>query len=254
MVSELILKNERKWTKDLWINIFVENPIMRKLATGILWGIYEDKKLLNTFRYDEDGSFNTIDEEELTLDIKENNKIGIVHPMDLKEQEIKQWTELFENYEIVQPINQLNRKIFTINEIEMKSKSVERFGGKIINGIKALKILEAYGWERGPVLEGKLYLYFCKEIKESKIRIELNVNELILGTERERNTTILNLKFYKMNNELKGSYRYEDTKDSRYIIMPKDVPDRIFSETLYEIDKMLLNSTGYNKNWKRCLQ
>ncbi|CAI3695152.1 hypothetical protein CNEO4_640017 [Clostridium neonatale] len=137
------------------------------------------------------------------------------------------------------------------NEIEMKSKSVERFGGKIVNGIKALKILEAYGWEKGPILEGRRYIYFCKEIKENRIRIELNFDELISGSEGNIDITILKLKFYKMNNKEKDNYKYESIKDAEYLIWPQNVADRIFTETLYEVDKMLSNNTGYDKEWKR---
>ena len=116
----------------------------------------------------------------------------------------------------------------------MKSKSVERFGGKIVNGIKALKILEAYGWEKGPILEGRRYIYFCKEIKENRIRIELNFDELISGSEGNID-----------------NHKYESIKDAEYLIWPQNVADRIFTETLYEVDKMLSNNTGYDKEWKR---
>lgn len=248
---KISLINGRKWTRDLWSSIFVNNPMMSRLADSIVWGVYENDKLIDTFRCGEDGTFNTIDEEEFVFEDKEILKIGIVYPTELTEEERNKWIEQFENYEIVQPINQLYRKIFTVNEVEMKSRSVERFGGRIVNGIKALKILEAYGWERGPILEGSLYLYFYKEIKEKRIRIELSFDELISGSESSIDATIFKLKFYKMNNKEKNNYRYESIKDAEYLILPQNVPERIFTETLYEVDKMLNSSTGYDKDWKR---
>ena len=61
---EIALSTAREWTVEAWEALFVKNPIMHQFAIGLLWGVYQDRKLVQTFRYMEDGTFNTEDEEE----------------------------------------------------------------------------------------------------------------------------------------------------------------------------------------------
>lgn len=74
---ETALSSNRKWTKESWVKLFVENPIMHQFAMGLVWGVYEENILTDSFIYMEDGSFNTKDEEEYQL--KDGMVIGIVH-------------------------------------------------------------------------------------------------------------------------------------------------------------------------------
>ena len=76
---EYALLCDRKWTAEDWRALFVQKAVMHCFAIGLIWGIYEDDKLVQSFRYMEDGSFNTADEDEYEL--PENAEIGLVHPM-----------------------------------------------------------------------------------------------------------------------------------------------------------------------------
>ena len=64
MRLELALSVDRRWTVEGFENLFVKNPVMHQFAISLIWGYYEDGKLVKTFRYMEDGTFNTVDEEE----------------------------------------------------------------------------------------------------------------------------------------------------------------------------------------------
>ena len=75
---EAALSVLRCWDTDRWRALFVDNPIMHQFAMSLIWGIYEDGKLTDTFRYMEDGTFTTMDEDE--FDLPEHAKIGLVHP------------------------------------------------------------------------------------------------------------------------------------------------------------------------------
>lgn len=81
---EKVLMNGRRWTAGSWNTLFVENPIMHRFATALIWGVYNGDKLTGTFRYMEDGTFNTVDEEEYTL--PEKAAITLVHPIELEEE------------------------------------------------------------------------------------------------------------------------------------------------------------------------
>ncbi|MDE6776197.1 MAG: DUF4132 domain-containing protein, partial [Ruminococcus sp.] len=121
---EYALICERKWTAENWENLFVKNPVMHCFAIGLIWGIYNDDKLVSSFRYMDDGSFTTSDEDE--FEIPENAVISIVHPVELSEDEISAWKEQLSDYEIVQPFPQLERKIFRVTPEEAGSAVIER--------------------------------------------------------------------------------------------------------------------------------
>ncbi|MDE7182890.1 MAG: DUF4132 domain-containing protein, partial [Lachnospiraceae bacterium] len=63
---EYALSAKREWGVEAWANLFVKNPLMHQFAIGLIWGIYEGDRLVQSFRYMEDGSFNTQDGEEYT--------------------------------------------------------------------------------------------------------------------------------------------------------------------------------------------
>lgn len=60
---EMAIAVNRLWKKKDWEKLFVENPIMHNFSLGLVWGVYEEGELKDTFIYMEDGSFNRRDEE-----------------------------------------------------------------------------------------------------------------------------------------------------------------------------------------------
>lgn len=243
---ELALSSNRKWTKEAWVKLFVENPIMHQFSIGLVWGVYEDNILTDSFRYMEDGSFNTKDEDEYEL--KDGLIIGIVHPIELSKEDMELWKEQFENYEIKQPLGQLNREIFTVTEEERTNKKVERFGGIMLNGLSLLGKLTSFGWSRGPIGDGGGYYTFYKEDNTFKIDVELSFSGVSVGYENEE-VTVYDLSFYKEGTASKYSY-INDKIYEQNVVSPETLPKRFFSEILYQINKATASKTGTNENWR----
>ena len=88
---ETALSALRCWDGEAWEKLFVGNPVMHQFAIGLVWGVYRDGQLEDTFRYMEDGTFNTVDEEEFEL--PENASIGLVHPVELDEDLLDAWKQ-----------------------------------------------------------------------------------------------------------------------------------------------------------------
>ena len=57
---------------------------MHQFAIGLIWGVYESDKLLQSFRYMEDGSFNTQDGDAYNL--PKHTNISLVHPVELSDE------------------------------------------------------------------------------------------------------------------------------------------------------------------------
>ncbi|MBI6874808.1 DUF4132 domain-containing protein [Clostridium aciditolerans] len=243
---EMALSANRIWKKKDWENLFVENPIMHNFSLGLVWGVYAEGELKDTFRYMEDGTFNTKDEEEYEL--LEDSLIGLVHPLEMDEETLNTWIQQFEDYEIVQPLLQLDRKVYKVNEKEKEMKSVERFGGTKINGLSLVGKLTKMGWYRGSVQDGGGYYQFYKEDEKIGIGAELSFEWLSVGYENEE-TTIYELTFYRANTVERGSYVYDEIREEN-IIVPSKVPERFFSEILYDVDRALEAKIGFIANWK----
>lgn len=244
---EMALSTNRKWSKEAWVKLFVENPIMHQFATGLVWGTYKENKLADTFRYMEDGSFNTKDED--IYEIEDTSKIGIVHPIELEEETLALWKEQLENYEIKQPFEQLNREVFKVSEEEKSLKRVERFGGIVLNGLSLLGKLTGFEWYRGSIQDAGGYYTFYKEDKTLNIGVELGFSGVSVGYENEE-VTLYGLTFYKAGTVERGSYIYDKIKDEN-VILPSQVPERFFSEILYQLNKVSISKIDTNPNWRK---
>lgn len=219
---------------------------MHKFAIGLVWGVYENNVLTDSFRYMEDGTFNTKDEDEYEL--KDGVVIGIVHPIELGKKDMELWKEQFENYEIKQPLEQLNREIFTVTEEERTNKKVERFGGIMLNGLSLLGKLTSFGWSRGPIGDGGGYYTFYKEDNTFKIDAELSFSGVSVGYENEE-VTVYDLSFYKEGTASKYSY-INDKIYEQNVVSLETLPKRFFSEILCQINKATASKTGTNENWR----
>jgi hypothetical protein len=243
---EAALSVERKWDTASWKGLFVKNPIMHQFAIGLIWGFYEEGVLKDTFRYMEDGSFNTEDEEEYEL--QEAGFIGLIHPIELSEESLTMWEEQLADYEIVQPIEQLKRKIYPITEAEKEQKYLERFGGRILNGLSLSGKLLDMGWYRGSVQDAGGFYTFYREDIALDLGVELHFSGSFVGYDSE-DITMYEARFYKAGTIKRGSYIYDEVKDEAAILLSK-VPARYFSEIIYQLEKATASSKEINENWR----
>lgn len=246
---ELALSAERLWTAEAWQELFVRNPIMHQFAIGLIWGTYEEHKLTRSFRYMEDGSFNTEDEEEYTL--PEQGQIGLVHPIELSEESREAWKQQLEDYEIVQPIEQLSRKIYYRTEEELESKSLERFGGMVINDLSLGGKLTALGWYRGSVQDGGGFDTYYRDDPSLGLGAELHFSGSFVGSGSMggEEVTVYDVRFYKAGTIERGSYCYDEAKGDKQLPL-KEIPERYFSEIIWQLTKATASSKERDENWK----
>ncbi len=157
---EYVLLCDRKWTTEGWCALFIRKAVMHSFAIGLIWGVYENGKLTQSFRYMEDGSFNTPDEEEYTL--PENAEIGLVHPMELDEDTLTAWREQLEDYEITQPFPQLNRPVFRLTDAEKQQTELRRFEGTELMGLTLLGRMTKFGWDKGMAMDAGIFYNFVR--------------------------------------------------------------------------------------------
>ena len=243
---EAALSVLRCWDTDCWRALFVENPIMHQFAMSLIWGVYEDGKLADTFRYMEDGSFNTVDEEEYTL--PEKAKIGLVHPVELDPETLDGWKQQLEDYEIRQSIDQLSRTVHAPDEGRAGQKTLEDFGGKKLNCLSLSGKLLQQGWYRGSVMDGGFYYTFYREDATLGIGAELRFSGCAVGYDDGENVTVYDVIFYT-GTVHRGSYVY-DTVPAEQIVPLGKVPVRYYSEIVHQLTRATASSTERDESWK----
>ncbi len=249
----MALSTERLWTVSAWQELFVRNPIMHQFAIGLIWGIYEEHKLVRSFRYMEDGSFNTEDEEEYTLpeSLPAQGQIGLVHPIELTKESLETWKQQLEDYEITQPIEQLNRAVYYLTQEEQEGKSLERFGGMIINDLSLGGKLTTMGWYRGSVQDGGGFDTYYREDATLGLGAELHFSGSFVGSGSMggEEITVYDVRFYKAGTIERGSYCYDEAKGEKQLPL-KDIPQRYFSEIVWQLTKATASSKERDEDWK----
>ncbi len=230
---EQALSMARFWKITDWKRLFVNNPIMHQFAIGLIWGTYEGDILKETFRYMEDGSFNTVDEEEYSLpeNSSETLQIGLVHPLELSKDILSAWQSQLTDYEIIQPFEQINRPVYEALEEEGNLPVCARFDGKELNGLSLSGKLLKAGWYRGEVLDGGFFQNYYHN--DGNMGAELTFSGTSIGIEND-DVTIYKLYFYRMNNVTQ--YAPKDVifaEENKCSI--KDVNPRYYSEIVLQI-------------------
>jgi len=223
---------ERWWKVKNWVELFTKNPFMKRFAIGLIWGIYENNKLTKSFRFNEDGTFNDINDNSFNL--PENCFITLIHPIDLTEEDKNKWIQQLKDYEIIQPLNQFNRIITYITEGEKEVDCFLDCQGYMVTRGK-LKGLMNSGWERGYIEDAGCF-YFYSKTYPSGFTLTLNFLGDYVGNTGELGKEV-------------PIYDICVTKGKQKVRL-YEIPKRLFSEIKIEIKDILDSSSGYNENWK----
>ena len=238
---EYVFLCDRKWTPDAWKALFIHKPVMHCFAIGLIWGAYDEQdKLLQTFRYMEDGSFTTSDEEEYEL--PENAVIGLVHPIELDKETISAWTEQLSDYEITQPFAQLNRPVYKILAEEVGKTTIQRFSGTELTNLSLINKMTKIGWEKGHAEDAGMFYDFERTdiAKQEKINdkmqytgyyaeLRFSGSYIAAGYMDAEDVTVEDVRIWKLSDQIKNDNA----------LNLEQVNPRYFSEILAQLYEML---------------
>ena len=223
---EQSLKNGRTWPRKIWQTIFIENPVMRYITTGLVWGVYKEGQLRKSFRYMENGKCITVDEKEFIL--SDDAILSLVHPVDLTSEILSGWKKQLDDLEIPLLLPQLTAPVYYLSEEEKQVNTITRYSGKQVY------ISNIYNFETADITT----------------RIE---NDILYIIDRSLNI-VVQLPFVTEGNEvlLKEIYfsSLEEDEDMETIRLPKNeklplsaIPERIICSIL----NMLINAFSLEK-------
>ena len=244
---EMALSTQRCWDSEAWRKLFVENPVMHQFAISLIWGVYENGNLKETFRYMEDGSFNTADEEEYAL--PSGASIGLVHPIELEADTLAAWKQQLEDYEITQSIDQLFRPIYRLPAEQAQATALETAAGRVLNSLSLTGKLQGMGWYRGSVVDGGGFYDFYREDPPAGIGVELNFSGSFVGGDSS-DVTVFDAVFYRAGTVERGGYCYDAPKEENIFPLGQ-VPARYYSEVVWQLERATASSTETDPDWRR---
>jgi hypothetical protein len=141
----------RTWSRAEFQEFLVDHPLMRQLSSRLVWQAGDA-----SFRLAEDWTL--ADAEDEPFELPEDAAVRLAHPLTLGD-EVAAWAEVFADYEILQPFDQLARPVFELSEEDGKTGRLSRFEGATTGGGPLLGLLNR-GWKfGGPPGRGGYGLY-----------------------------------------------------------------------------------------------
>ncbi|MFG3342638.1 DUF4132 domain-containing protein [Glycomyces sp. NPDC048151] len=148
---ETAMGTARTWTGAEFREFLVDHPLMWHLSSRLVWQAGDA-----SFRLAEDRTL--ADAEDEPFELPEGAVVRLAHPITLGGA-VATWAEVFADYEILQPFDQLARPAFELSEDERKTGRL-RFEGAQAGGGPMIGLLSR-GWKYGgPVGRGGGYGLF----------------------------------------------------------------------------------------------
>ncbi|MBS2040059.1 DUF4132 domain-containing protein [bacterium] len=157
---ELALTSRRRWSSEDFRELLVNHPLLIHLVRRLVWGIYEDDRLISSFRVAEDGTYaNAADQL-----VEVAGTVGLVHPLDGS---LAEWRQILADYRILQPFAQVDRSVHHLPG-GFEGRELDLYEGMSVHAGHVLA-LESRGWRRGDVESGCLL-----ELQRGSFRLDLN--------------------------------------------------------------------------------
>ena len=175
---ERAMLDRRRWNPEEFGAYLVRHLVLGRLVRRLVWGVYaEDGGLFGSFRIAEDLSFADIDD--ARYEVPAGALIGVAHPVDLG-LELARWSEVFSDYEILQPFDQLGRTPLALTAEEREGKRLLRpyIRSDALVGTPAFaevglppsrfEAMASRDWQRGPIGPGRVWTRLLRPLGDGR--------------------------------------------------------------------------------------
>ncbi|MEY9912248.1 hypothetical protein ABIA35_008507 [Catenulispora sp. MAP12-49] len=165
---EKAMFTRRRWDPEGFAAYMVAHPLLGHITRRLVWGVYApDGTTIGSFRIAEDLSY--ADVHDAHYEIPEGAAIGVAHPVELGPT-AAEWSEVFADYEILQPLDQLGRPSLELTEAERSGRMLERFQ-RVVLDANVIAALEPRGWYSGPVGDPPVWSRFLRQLGDDRYLI-----------------------------------------------------------------------------------
>ncbi len=157
---ESAMVTQRSWTRGEFQDLFLRHPLIGHLTGRLVWTCEVDS-VVTAFRIAEDGTFTDVgDDSWIMPDVAQ---IRIAHPITVGDVEMRRWSELFADYQILQPFLQLGREVYAPTATEAGGSRLSRFEGVTVPVGRVLGLTRR-GWDRGAPLDNGIERWISRQV------------------------------------------------------------------------------------------
>jgi hypothetical protein len=231
---------ERKWSFEDWHTYLNKHILIKHYCQNLVWGIFEDNKLIKTFRPLDDGTITDYEDEEVT--IKNNEIIRLVHASIVSEDVAKKWLNHFSDYEVIPVFEQFGKEYFILAEDRKDETDIKEFEGYLLEAFTLRGHMTKSGYVRGQAEDGGWFFTYKKNFTGLGMEaiIEFSGNGL---PEENRTVALVKLYFVRTSNE-NSSYQNQT-------LTLGEVPPVLLSECRNDLKTVAGAGTGYDKDWQK---
>lgn len=165
-------ENKRYWNPAVFNANIMSNPILKKIATTLVWGAYTKENLVKIYS----NIYEIANEPDLSL------KVALVHPVECVESKPEV---------SFQPFSQMNKQVFTANNYNYSAHFTNEFNGVAVSEITLNAKLRSLGYKMTVGDD----VYYYKLLPEHNLLVKIELNKA-----NYKNLTIIgNIKFYNLN-------------------------------------------------------
>ncbi|MBX3248372.1 MAG: DUF4132 domain-containing protein [Myxococcales bacterium] len=160
----------RRFSVEHFEASFARHPLLQHLAQRLVWCAYDGDTRVATFGVTPD-EYLDLDDRPYTPNPRFS--IGLLHPIEATEDEVRRWGDRLADYRVVQPFPQLARSIHRLTDTERASLTLMRFAGRVVPTGKILG-LDRRGWRRDASEQGGRVYAWQKDLGELVVVLPLD--------------------------------------------------------------------------------
>ncbi|OIV39097.1 hypothetical protein BIV57_02405 [Mangrovactinospora gilvigrisea] len=158
---EAAMVSGRTWTAQEFRAHLMEHPLMAHLARRLVWQV--------------DGAEVRVAEDRTLADVQDapvalppDAVVRLPHPLRLEEAgTLAAWSELFADYELLQPFPQLGRAVHRLTEQERGGHLLPRYDGVAVQTVRLIR-LDRRGWVRGDPSDNGVARWTSKKLADHR--------------------------------------------------------------------------------------
>jgi len=237
---EELFAEERTWTWDEWRRAYLEHPLTGRIVRGLIWAFFDERgdRVSAIGAGHPSGPWRTATDERVDVS---RRQVRLWHPLHATDGEIQAWRDHLLARELVQPIKQAFREIYRLTPAEEQTEVYSnRFAGHVLRYQQAYALMRGRGWSTnylGPHSDG--YSGTAKRtFRSAGIRAEFYHEAVEMGLTAE----------WCVTDQVR--FLMADARDGAQPLPLRDVPARVFSEAMRDVDLFVsVTSIGNTPDW-----
>jgi len=236
---EQALVSQRTWTTVRWQELFEVNPFLQSFASRLVWAVTDDSGVqTKLFRRYPNGLLANAEGDLIELE-ESDNRIVLVHPLNIDDDTRKKWREHLLRMKIKPPFAQLDRAVEKLPESHTNRRSIVIADQKQIANGTIRSRASKQGWEQSGY--NAEISAFCKVFPGAGFSAFLLIKGCYMGGSPTTLATLGEAMFIRGESG-KNEQWYEgqpSAADAENVITFAEVPAVVYSETVADLQSFI---------------